>query len=201
MTTIDTDLLVTIAPPEPALGETQPLVLPAPAPAPAPPATVELHTRDRALLYLATGSSVLALVLAVALVAALGARPSEPVSAATKAIIAVAPAATPTPPLVAPQPAEQPMAAAQEPEPAPAEIAPVVAVEPPPEIAAEIAAELAPVAPQPTAQPTANVDGMVVIDDSPGRYEAIQATAIGATATPQGAGWSSGSIGGGSWGP
>jgi hypothetical protein len=94
---LDTEHFVTIAPAAPALGETQPLT---PLAEPTPTAPIALPARDRALLYLAAGSSVLALVLAVALVLALGSRPTL---AATATKVAVA---TPTPPLMAIVPTE-----------------------------------------------------------------------------------------------
>jgi hypothetical protein len=94
--------LVTIAPPEPALGETQPLIAP-PEPTPTAPlaTSVALPARDRALLFVAAGSSVLALVLAIALVAALGARPT---AAAAPIIVTRAALTEPTPALSAPAP-------------------------------------------------------------------------------------------------
>lgn len=89
MTTM-TDLLVTIAPPEPiapAVGETQPLVMPEITPAPLappaegatqplvmPPPVAALPRREQALLVLAAASSLLAMALAISLVLALGDR-------------------------------------------------------------------------------------------------------------------------------
>jgi hypothetical protein len=231
---------------------------------PAPPA---LPARDRALLYVAAGSSALALVLAVALVAALGARsPSAVASAATKA--------APTPPLavIVPTAAILPDLPTADGQRYPVGALPVAliaydapggatigAVEagrayrviaqaeggdwlqiavsvggqvwvraadfgtstivrvaqlrdltpptpqptpapPPPQIAAaQIAADPQPAVP--TIEPTPNADGMVVIEDSPGRYEAVMPPPAGATATPEGAGWGGIHGGGGSWAP